>query len=213
MIQSIRLFITLILLIQFVACNSNKKASSAASNAKTQAELAKQSQDEDRAPDKLAVDEEAESDKLQDEYIEEPESPQVNHKPEMKEDTYFKLIRTPCFGQCPVYNVEIKRNGEALLQGKHFFDYEGFFTGRFTESQMDKILFLADQYGYFDMENVYDAPVTDLPSTTTALRGNNGVHWVYNRMNGPEELSKFEMEVETIIKEVQWKPASENADQ
>jgi len=56
------------------------------------------------------------------------------------------------------------------------------------------------------MNHVYDAPVTDLPSTTTILQTEQIHQWVYNRMNAPDELRKFEREMETIIKDKQWSP-------
>lgn len=128
------------------------------------------------------------------------------HKPHIADNLFFGMYRTPCFGQCPYYNLDIDLNGYAVLEGKKFFDYEGFFETTLSEAQMDEILSLADKYGYFDFEHVYDAPVTDLPSTTTILRSEQGVHWVYNRLNSPETLREFEMAVETILKDWQWSP-------
>jgi hypothetical protein len=128
-------------------------------------------------------------------------------KPFMADDSFFKMSRTPCFGRCPVYKLEIKQNGFAILEGIRFFDFEGVHEGQLSETQLNQITALADQYGYFKMEHVYDAPVTDLPSTTTALRTRDGFHWVYNRMDAPQTLFDFENAVEALVKEVQWKPS------
>ena len=128
------------------------------------------------------------------------------HKPELAPDAFFIMKRTPCFGRCPVYNLEIKQNGVAYLEGIQFFDFEGMRVAKMTETQLDQIRALADKYGYFEMEHVYDAPVTDLPSVTTAMYTRNGTQWVYNRMEAPEALNQFQLEVETLIKDLQWSP-------
>lgn len=128
-------------------------------------------------------------------------------KPFMADDSFFKMSRTPCFGRCPVYKLEIKQNGFAILEGIRFFDFEGVHEGQFSETQLNQITALAEQFGYFNFEHVYDAPVTDLPSTTTALRTRDGFHWVYNRMDAPQALFDFEQAVEAIMKDVQWKPS------
>lgn len=128
--------------------------------------------------------------------------------PEYPDSLFLKLERTPCFGTCPVYSVSIYSSGMAHMLGKKFFDYEGEFTTRFTEDELVQLEKLALKYGYTSFDHVYDAPVTDLPSTITIIQSENLEHWVYNRMNGPEELRAFETEIETLVKDKQWSPVS-----
>ncbi len=124
--------------------------------------------------------------------------------PEFPDSLYFRMIRTPCFGQCPVYSVNIFRSGWTLLEGRQFFDYEGTFTTNFNEEELDRIKTMAKDIGYAKFRHVYDAPVTDLPSSTTIVNSQDVQHWVYNRMNAPDELRNFELEIETMIKDKQW---------
>ena len=67
---------------------------------------------------------------------------------------------------------------------------------------------LALKYGYQKMDHVYDGPVTDLPSTTTIVNTESMNNWVYNRFNSPDELRSFERDMETMIKDKQWKPSA-----
>ena len=128
------------------------------------------------------------------------------YTPTIPDDLFFGMYRSPCFGQCPVYNLDIKLDGTAILEGKRFFDYTGFHETKIDEATMIRIMDLADKYGYFNFQNVYDQQVTDVASTLTILRTDEQVHWVYDRMDSPEALRQFEMEVETIIKDLQWRP-------
>lgn len=140
-----------------------------------------------------------------------PESPEQSrtediskYEPKIADSLYFMMQRTPCFGQCPVYTIRIYQSGNAYLEGKRFFDYEGWFKTKFSESEMIQIKTWANEAGYWKMDHVYDAPVTDLPSTTTALKTDEQYHWVYNRMNSPDELRTFERNIETLIKDQDW---------
>jgi hypothetical protein len=126
--------------------------------------------------------------------------------PRYADSLFFRIDRTPCFGQCPTYTVNIYQSGHAQMEGKKFFDYEGFFATKFSEDELIRIEKMAIESGYAKMNHVYDAPVTDLPSTTTILQTEQIHQWVYNRMNAPDELRKFEREMETIIKDKQWSP-------
>jgi hypothetical protein len=130
--------------------------------------------------------------------------------PKYPDSLFFRIERTPCFGQCPTYTVNIYSSGWALMEGKQFFDYTGFYTTKFSESELIQIEKLAMMNGFPKMDHVYDAPVTDLPSTTTIVQSENINHWVYNRMNSPDELRTFEREMETRIKDKQWKPYTKN---
>jgi hypothetical protein len=124
--------------------------------------------------------------------------------PIFPDSLYFRMDRTPCFGQCPVYTVNVFRSGWALLEGRQFFDYEGTYTTKFNEEELDRIQKMAKDIGYAKLRHVYDAPVTDLPSSATIVNSQDVQHWVYNRMNAPDELRNFESEMESMIKDKQW---------
>jgi hypothetical protein len=147
------------------------------------------------------------------EVIEAPKEQAKQTKPERPAPNYpdtlvFRMDRTPCFGQCPTYTINIYQSGWSLLEGKQFFDYEGFYTTKFTEEDLIQIENLALKYGYQKMDHVYDGPVTDLPSTTTIVNTESMNNWVYNRFNSPDELRSFERDMETMIKDKQWKPSA-----
>lgn len=126
------------------------------------------------------------------------------HKPNYSDSLFFQIAKTPCFGQCPVYEVNIFQSGYATLYGKRFFKYEGSYTTKFTTEEMESIVAKAKALGYFAMGHVYDAPVTDLPSTTTVIQTESEEHWIYNRMNSPDELREFEKFVQKMVEDHSW---------
>ncbi len=130
-------------------------------------------------------------------------------EPTIGRNQFFGMYRSPCFGQCPIYNLDVDLEGHAVLEGKRFFDYIGFFEADFSQETMQHIVDLANQHGYVGFEHRYDANVTDVPSVLTILRSGDQVHWVYDRMGAPEALHAFERAVEEIIKEQDWKEMSD----
>ncbi|MEQ9187474.1 MAG: DUF6438 domain-containing protein [Cryomorphaceae bacterium] len=132
-------------------------------------------------------------------------------RPTIGENQFFGMYRSPCFGQCPIYNIDIDLQGHAVLEGKRFFDYIGFFEADFSAETMQQMIDLANKYGYFGFEHSYDANVTDVPSVLTILRSGDNVHWVYDRMGAPEGLHAFERDMEDIIKQQRWTKIEKNA--
>lgn len=175
------------------ACKNGKKA-----KADKTAEAAAETPAMPKAPQAPETSDELE--KMEEELTAE----QKKLEPKIADSLYFMMQRTPCFGQCPVYTIRIYQSGNAYLEGKRFFDYEGWFKTKFSESEMIQIKTWANEAGYWKMNHVYDAPVTDLPSTTTALKTDSQYQWVYNRMNSPDELRTFERNIETLIKDQDW---------
>ena len=65
----------------------------------------------------------------------------------------------------------------------------------------------ANEIGYFEMENVYDQQsVTDVPSTITSLRNEEGLKTVVDRFNAPEELIRFEKFFDSLFEGLEWIP-------
>ena len=178
-----------------VACKNSRK-----SQEKESAEVTQPQESNRPAPDQLVESE------RQGEEMHVPESQEViaQYQPEYPDSLFFRMAKTPCFGKCPVYTVNIYRSGHATLHGKRFFDYEGDFVTRFTTEEMQQIEEAAEKTGYFGLRHVYDAPVTDLPSTTTVLRTETAEHWAYNRMNSPDALRDFEQACEKLVKGKTW---------
>ena len=103
-------------------------------------------------------------------------------------------------------NLDIDTAGHAVIEAKRFFDFEGFHDATLTAEQMKFIVDKAKQTDYFSYDHVYDAPVTDIPSTLTILQTSSERQWVYNRLNAPEGLRTFESEMDAFIRSLDWKP-------
>jgi len=147
--------------------------------------------------EKLATDDEEWS-------IEKQEELNLNRKEQ--DSLVLKLERGACYGACPVYLVQVFNSGYAVINAQQNLEIQGFFVDRFTEEELDKIYELANNAGFFEGESVYDAQVTDLPSTFLYIHLKDKKHKMKLRFNIPEELKRLLKELDMMVVMRDWQP-------
>ena len=117
------------------------------------------------------------------------------------EDTtvFLKMQRTPCYGKCPSYVVEIFNNGKVSYLGKMFVDYIGQHESIISKADLDLIKTKINEINFFELKDKYDSPATDLPSTIFEVTLNKQSKKITNRHHGPPELKDLEKLVEEIV--------------
>lgn len=117
--------------------------------------------------------------------------------------------KTPCFGKCPVYEVNIYSDNTATWNGKRNVERLGWYEAKLTDTKVQDIKDKASELGYLDFYNEYpvEHKVADLPSTITTVRYGDMIKSVKNTIEGPEKLKEFETYLENIINRLDWKPS------
>src|SRR3989304_2779393 len=71
------------------------------------------------------------------------------------EDTtlFLKMQRTPCYGKCPNYVVEIFNNGKVSYLGKMFVDYIGQHEATISKSDIDLIKAKINEINFFELKD------------------------------------------------------------
>jgi hypothetical protein len=88
--------------------------------------------------------------------------------PDLSEVT-IALQRTGCFGWCPIYNVVIKGTGEVTYEGESFVLVPGKHTWRIPRENVLELIALFRLADFFNLDDSYEASVTDLPTYITRL--------------------------------------------
>jgi len=123
------------------------------------------------------------------------------------EDSLFASIeRTPCYGRCPTYSINIYKSGYVIYEGIRFVDRLGTYSTQISEREIQSIINKANEIGYFDLNDLYDSPVTDLPSTITYLSVNGQKKTIKDRVRGPEKLREYEKYFDGVFEDMEWKP-------
>ena len=123
------------------------------------------------------------------------------------------LQKTPCYGECPVYNFQILNNNRTTLSVGRITSEEfglglkeGDYEGTISNEVIQEIIQLAEALNYFKLNTNYDdEKIMDLPAAISSIEG----HRVFNRFEGPnlEDLYSF---IESKISDVQWHSINEN---
>lgn len=131
-------------------------------------------------------------------------------KPPRQEVTEFASItKTFCFGKCPVYEMSIFSDGKVVLNGKANIEMLGHWELKISEADLAAFVKMAEDINYFELEDKYDSPVTDLPSTTTSIVINGKRKEVYRRANYPERILKFEALFTELLERKGWTEVKE----
>jgi hypothetical protein len=124
-------------------------------------------------------------------------------KPEDILALYYE--RTPCFGMCPIFKLEVFQSGKARFEGKNYTELIGVYSAQFTPQEMVNISALADRIGFFQFQEKYDNPaIQDFPTITIALYKEEKLKYVVNKYRGPKELNELYTLLDKIIEEKAW---------
>ena len=119
---------------------------------------------------------------------------------------FFSIERTPCFGKCAAYTLNVYRDGKAEYIGRSNAPRQGKYTGTVDRATMEAILAKAEAIGYFGLEDTYDSQVTDLPSTITRIVSGDRDKRIVARHRTPLTLKVFAQEADELLKDVVWTP-------
>lgn len=117
---------------------------------------------------------------------------------------FFVLERTACFGTCPTYRLTINGDGKAYYEGRRFVPREGRYAGQVDAAKMKALEAAAEQSGFFGLKDVYDAPVTDLPSLIIRFRTPERDKQVKGRVGTPKEFKELAVQLEEMLQGIEW---------
>lgn len=119
----------------------------------------------------------------------------------------ISLQRTPCFGQCKAYTINVYRSGYATFNGRSNVELEGLHHARVGLDTLRTLLAEAERIGFYQLDDVYDRNVTDLPSSILRLVGNGKDKRVVGRVGTPENFTRFFTKAEEMLFPIAWRPA------
>ncbi len=100
----------------------------------------------------------------------------------------FSLKTTPCFGECPVFDVKLFSDSTLVFEGEQFTKLEGSHEARLNERQYDAFTNLVKQADWKALNDEYVSNMTDLPSA----------QFYYNNSGNPREIYKYGMEPRSL---------------
>lgn len=117
------------------------------------------------------------------------------------------LERTTCYGACPYYKIAVYADGRVLYEGKSHVENIGKRTARISKATVEKLLAKAKEINYLSLENRYPNKgfgIVDFPMCITSVTIDGQQKEVYNRNDGPKELTAYQDFFDALFEEVEW---------
>ena len=116
----------------------------------------------------------------------------------------ISLERSACYGKCPAYTLTLFGNGKAIYKGESNVEKMGTHTATISESDILLLVKEFEKVKFFELKNVYDAMVTDIPTYTVKYTLNGTSKTVADRFGAPNELRDLERKIDEIADKLQW---------
>jgi hypothetical protein len=124
------------------------------------------------------------------------------------ENLMVSLQRTACFGKCPVFTVEIFKDGKVTYSGLAHVVKRGSYAAIAEADFIEKIQKRAKEIEFFKMSDKYpqgDIQIVDIPSTLTYIRLGEKGKLITDNYDAPKDLIEFEKWLEKELDTLEWK--------
>lgn len=100
--------------------------------------------------------------------------------------------RTPCFGTCPAYTMQLFADGRVTYEGRRAVPLMGSHVLKLPAAAVTEMLRQAKEAHFDTFEKQYSRGTTDLPSTVVAIRQPDGtLKTVMVEEGAPENVKTF----------------------
>lgn len=116
----------------------------------------------------------------------------------------LSLKRTPCFGRCPAYTVELFGDGRVRFMGDSNTRERGQHEGTVSAEDMTKI---ADRFAASDFakwkSDYMNHQVTDMPGAVVTWKGKTIRHY-HGDDSAPADLKTLENDLDVLLGTAKW---------
>jgi hypothetical protein len=114
--------------------------------------------------------------------------------------TYIMMERTPCFGRCPYYALELKSDGMARYYGYKFTEHQGIYEIGIGIPQASHLFKTLESYRPDTCQDIYEMMIADLPGINyTITYDNDETKSIRNANFGPGFLQDFARKMDEMM--------------
>lgn len=131
-----------------------------------------------------------------------------------RDGSLVTLERTPCYGECPVYQVSVAGDGTVEFAGKRFVAKLGLSSAQVPVERVDTLLRALEAGGYFGFADLYvsDSPAcgyyaADAPTVITSVTAGGRTKTIrhdYGCAGAPAELIRLERMIDEVAGTGRW---------
>ena len=124
------------------------------------------------------------------------------------------LRRTGCYGTCPDYSIEIKKDGSAIFTGYRFTKDSGVFQKKLKKEEVQKIMQMVQTYRLDTCKDRYPYMIADIPIFYFVIQYSKKNKKIDNATFGPFFLKDIANEMDRIANKTNnegWEKMSSDA--
>jgi hypothetical protein len=118
------------------------------------------------------------------------------------------LVRTVCYGTCPMYGVEIRGDGTATYCGLHSVNEVGERTRQVADAELSALVEQFHEAKFFTLKDEYAADVTDNPTYSVSIyydgKEKSVVDYVGERAGMPVAVTALQDAIDRISGTSEW---------
>ena len=115
----------------------------------------------------------------------------------------IKLERGPCYGECPVYTVEIRGDGSVSYSGDGFVAISGHHRAMIPKASINQLLAAFREARFFSLLDSYALDAKDDPTSTISISFDDHTKTVFDESGFeagmPEAAAQLEALIDTLV--------------
>lgn len=129
-----------------------------------------------------------------------------------KNISYIRMQRSACFGRCPVYWVEVYKNGLVRYSGQRFTEHQGVYEKNIGTANTAALFKLFGSYHVDTCKRNYEVLISDLPGIYYKIMMGKKTKRIDNAHFGPSFLKELSKSVDSLaIVDGSWKKVADTA--
>ena len=120
----------------------------------------------------------------------------------------ISLSRSPCYGRCPTYEIEIHGDGTVLFDGKANVATKGRRTAKISRASLVELVDVFRKADYFSLANSYVSGVTDNPTYVSSISfdgvSKSVLDYVGQSVGMPSAVSDVEAAIDRLSGADNW---------
>ena len=117
------------------------------------------------------------------------------------------MERTPCFGRCPVYRLDITDSGKVVYEGRGFVKERGRHEGSLPAADVQALAKEIEAAGFFGLRDSYPPDATDQASVITSVtidRKTKRIEHNLGSRTAPAALEALYRRIDEVAGSKQW---------
>ncbi len=119
-------------------------------------------------------------------------------------DLKFSLSKTPCFGKCPVYDLNIYNNRYVEFIGKQNTSKLGTHALNLDKETYKNLISAFDKADFVGLKDHYESDILDLPTITMKYRKGAKLKTITGKRERPESVHKLQFLLEQVVEMQGW---------